>query len=385
MVGSPTAPAGDTHLDGRSQVRRFLGRGVAIAVAGVAFVALSACGPTVGNAGLRQPASPPTVWDNSDPTVTTYAGHSYLYGSSNNKWLPVREVTGFNGTLDASKTQWARTPIDAMPDRPAWVNPYNRSIWAPSVTRINGYFYVYFAGHRTGATDPANDQCIGRGVSVSATGPFTPEANPIYCGVPAERGSNAWGRGALDPEVATGPAGDKYLLVALSRVGNASIGSVRLDANGYPVGGINASPATMAVRQFPWHDGVDDGQLSGGFLENPSMVYEPQSNTWLLFYSAGDWYSSRYLTGFARCDGPVGPCVQDSRGPFLQAGSGRTGVGGLTAFDDGTGQLRVAYASWTAGHEADPNNPSGAYSRQVSFNKLQVSGSDPESQTVVLG
>lgn len=114
------------------------------------------------------------------------------------------------------------------------------------------------------------------------------------------------------------------------------------------------------------------------------MVYDAKSNAYLLFYSAGQWYSSRYNTGFARCSGPMGPCELDSRGPFLVGGNGRSGPGGLTAFRDAYGSLRVAYASWTQGHESEVGSV-GQYSRQVTWAQLVTGGTDPGSQSVRLG
>jgi hypothetical protein len=60
-------------------------------------------------------------------------------------------------------------------------------------------------------------------------------------------------------------------------------------------------------------------------------------------------------------------------------------VGGLTAYVAADGTMRAAYASWTRGHEAATPNPSGVYSRQVSWARILVSGTDPGSQTVTLG
>ncbi len=177
--------------------------------------------------------------------------------------------------------------------------------------------------------------------------------------------------------------------MALSRT-DKNIGVLELSSTGGVVGGTNAQPKFLVSlsKSIPWHDGTDDGSFTGSsFLENPSMIYEAKTKTYLLFYSAGRWDSSRYLTGFARCATPTGPCSVDARGPFLKAGSSRTGVGGLTAFTDDQGQPRVAYASWTAGHEAPfgaGQNPDGMYSRQVSLQPLVVEGSDAAEQTVKL-
>jgi beta-xylosidase len=279
-----------------------------------------------------------------------------------------------------------------MPTRPAWVDAGEAEIWAPSVARIGTRFVLYFAAHHAGATtDERNDLCIGRAVSTGAMGPYAPEASPIYCGLPAEGAvsgqpaSNRFGRGALDPEVFRAPDGKLYLLVALSRTRN-NIASVPLKSDGRPTGGLNTPASILASQSMPWHDGRDDGVLSGGFLENPSMLYDAHTKTYLLFFSAGQWSTTYYNVSFARCGKPTGECVQDTRGPFLKTGNGRAGPGGLTAYISNAGQPRVAYASWTQGHESPSSNPAGIYSRQTHWALLRLSATtDPAQQSVSLG
>lgn len=352
----------------------------AIALAGLA--ALTACLPPVGEVALRQPAAPPTVWDNSDPGVLVVGRRVYLFGSNNNVDLPVRLVTSFGATLQESREYWDENPRNALARRPAWVDPARTETWAPSPVRIGNTYHVYFAAHRAGARDRLNDQCIGRASAASPIGPYRPEALPLYCGLPPEPGSNPWGRGALDPEVFRGPDGRLYLLMALSRT-RENIGVVPLASNGRVVGGTNAAPRILVRQEHPWQDGTDDATLGWTFLENPSMVFDPATRTYLLFYSAGSWSTAHYVTGFARCESPLGPCAVDGRGPFLVGGSGRSGVGGLTVFVDPDGILRVAYASWKRGSE----HPSadGTTSRQTTWSRLVLSpGSDPARQSVRL-
>ncbi|HYI63065.1 MAG TPA: family 43 glycosylhydrolase [Acidimicrobiales bacterium] len=364
---------------------------VSIGAVALAMGLVAACGPTLGQPAVGQRPNAPRVFDNSDPAVLVHAGATYLYGSTNNMRLPVRPISSFNGTLGQSQLDWATNPRDAMPDRPAWVDPTEWEIWAPSVTRINGAFVVYFAAkHRAATTNENNDLCIGRADATSPLGPFTPWSTPLYCGLPAEGAiagqpaSNRWGRGALDPEVVRGHDGKLHLLVALSRTRD-NIGVVRLDSVGRVVGGINATPTILASQGLPWHDGTVDTTLRGHvFLENPTMAYDPQTKTYLLFYSAGQWNTSSYVTGFARCAAPTGPCTLDTRGPMLMGGNGRSGPGGLTAFRDATGLLRVAYATWTAGREGEVGLL-GEYTRKTHWGRITLgSTSDPAAQRVSL-
>lgn len=367
----------------------------AIAAVVVAAMVLTACQPApppLGRPALKQTPAAPRVFDNADPAVlVTPTGLTYLFGSTNNKKLPVRRITSFGTSLADSQTHWARDARDAMPTRPAWVDPEEWQIWAPTVIKLGERYVVHFAAARGGPTsDEGNDQCIGRAESTSPTGPYVPAATPVYCGLPAEGAvggqppSNRWGRGALDPEVLRGADGKLYLLVTLSRT-RANIGALSLDSIGRVIGGVNATPTTLASQSYPWHDGTVDSTLgSGAFLENPSMIYDPATRTYLLFYSAGQWNTSRYVTGFARCATPLGPCRLDSRGPMLISGNGRTGVGGLTAFQDSGATLRVAYASWQEGRE-NQVGPAGTYKRQTHWGTLvRSAGSDPATQSVAI-
>ncbi|MCU1498267.1 MAG: glycosyl hydrolase family 43 [Acidimicrobiales bacterium] len=357
---------------------------------------LAACRPALGRPAVRQRAVAPRVHDNADPFVLNAKGQLFLFGTSNNKHVPVRPVTGFGQSMADSKAYWDAkagdaAANDAMPTRPAWVDKGEAEIWAPTVAKMGTGYVMYFAGHRAGATDEWNDLCVGRAHSATPAGPYAPETEPAYCGSrKVDAAANWWGHGALDPEVVRAPDGRFYLLVALSRT-NHNIGVVKLTGDGTVVGGINAAPTTLVSHSFsiPWHDGTDDSSHSNlfTFIENPSMIYEPASETYLLFYSVGAWDTPRYLTGFARCSTPMGPCTVDERGPFLKGSGSRTGTGGLTAFTDGQGIPRVAYSSWAAGHEAPfgpGENPGGIYSRQVSWGRLVVSGSDAATQTVRL-
>jgi hypothetical protein len=365
-----------------------------LALSGVALLLLlvAACAPPLGTPALRQLPNAPRAWDTSDPAVLVNAGTTYLFGSTNNKKVPVRVITDYSASLATSEAQWSSTPVDAMPVRPAWVDPKEWEIWAPSVAKIGARFVMYFAGHHVLASnDEVNDQCIGRAFASTPMGPYTSEANPIYCGYPAEGPapwlppSNLFGRGALDPEVFRAPDGTLYLLVALSRtLGN--IGIVKLGTDGTVIGGRNAKPTILASQSMPWHDGTDDATRKSGFLENPTMIYEPRTKTYLLFYSAGAWDTENYNTSFARCASPTGECTQDTRGPFLKTGNGRSGPGGMTAYLSPTGQMRVAYATWELGHEHTVFNPFGMYSRQTHWNLLRVTAtSDPAKQSVWLG
>lgn len=354
----------------------------------VAALGLTACVP-LGEPAVHQKPNNPKIHDNADPFVYTHENTHYLFGTGTYQRIPVRAIKNFDAHTSSSLV--TIKPKEAMPTQPAWVNPKKPGLWAPSIIPINGRFYMYFsASHSWATTDMHNDKCIGRAVASHPSGPYVPEKNAIYCGLPPEdKGngefpSNRFGRGAVDPEVFRDKDGHLFMHVALGRTTD-NIAAVRLHADGTVIGGLNA-PATVLVGQvFPWHDGVFDNKLTLTFLENPSMVHEPHTDTYLLFYSAGWWHLSTYNTGFSRCQTPAGPCTHDSRGPFLSAGAKRSGPGGLSTFRDSTGQLRVVYATWQTGHENPVWNFDNNLSRQTHWAKLYVERTrDPAVQTVKL-
>lgn len=372
----PTFTPRSTEPRGARRPSRVLAAVVAVA----AVAAVAACQPVAGDkVALRQPARAPQIWDLSDPAVVVANGKTFLFGSTNRWNVPFKPVD-----LATATTATTRDDTEAMPNLPSWANGA-KGIWAPSVTGSTGAWVMYFAAARTGATDTNNDRCIGIARSARIGGPYVASSQPVYCGLPRETGSNPWGRGALDPEVFTAPGGRRYLLVSLSRTKD-NIGVVALNADGSVTGGVNATPSILASQRLNWHDGTDNGTLtsSTAFLENPSMVYDAATQTYLLFYSAGRWSSAAYTTGFARCSAPTGPCTLDARGPFLVGGNGRSAPGGLTVFTDPSGVRRAAYATWKAGSENQSGGQAGALSRQTTIARLVVSGSDPATQVVRL-
>lgn len=350
------------------------------------FVRKTGTTPPVARVPLGRPSvglkpTAPTVFDNADPGVLVVSGRTYLFGSTNNVKVPVRDYRG--GSLAASQAQWLATPKDAMPTRPAWVDPAEWQIRAPSVYPINGRYQLFFSAPRQAAIDERNDYCIGRAMATDPMGPYEPDRGVLYCGLSAELGGNVWGRGAVDPQVVRAASGELYLLVGLTRTAG-SIGAVRLDNSGRVQGGPNAIPSVLLTQGLSYHDGIPDGVVGPGMaLDNPSMLYDAGSRTYLLFYSAGAAGSGRYVTGFARCAAPTGPCTADARGPFLANGNGRTGVGGLTAYRDPSGVARVAFASWSAGYEGQAG-PIGQFRRQTHIERLVLSGTDPATQLVTL-
>ena len=98
----------------------------------------------------------------------------------------------------------------------------------------------------------------------------------------------------------------------------------------------------LLTRQHPWEY---------HFIEQPAMVYDWSRKNYLLTYSAGRWWESRYSIGIARCSTPTGPCTSDPSGPWVASSNGRTGPGALSFFTDTAGTTKGIFASFQAGWE----------------------------------
>jgi hypothetical protein len=309
----------------------------------VGTLALAACKPPppLGTVAT-QPAAPPQ-WPNlADPSVLADGGHYYVYGSNTFVRLPVQQVDSLAQVVD-DNTWFARTR-EAMPSRPVWAA--NDALWAPTVAHVPAGYVLFFAAHRVNPPDPANDTCIGRATSGSPTGPFVAEAQPFSCGLGGTGG-------ALDPNLFRAPDGNWYLYAAFGDT-ESPIYAFTLDGNADAArdgsGAAGFWPFPVYGKHFPWE---------GRFIENPSMAYDPATGTYLLAYSAGDWWTPGYSTGLARCSTPVGICVGSANGPWLASGNGRTGVGGLSFFAGLDGVSRAVYASFAAGHEGTGGQRAG--------------------------
>jgi Glycosyl hydrolases family 43 len=312
--------------------RRVLAGGLLLALA----MAAAACQPppSLGVVARQTPAAPqwPLL---GDPAVLYANGHYYVFSSntSSNR-LPVHVVDSLTQTY--SIQGWDSIVQEAMPQPPAWAA--DNVLWAPTVAHIGSTYVLFFAANRVNPPDPNNRQCIGRATASSPTGPYTAEPFPFSCGLGGTGG-------ALDPSLFQAPDGKWFLDAAFGST-ESPIYVVGLDdsanAARNPFGMVDFWPYPLLGKHFPWE---------GRFIENPSMTYDASTNTYLLAYSAGDWWTASYSTGLARCSAPLGMCVSNAAGPWLASGNGRTGVGGLSFFAGADGSTNAAYASFAAGQE----------------------------------
>ncbi|HEX6421383.1 MAG TPA: family 43 glycosylhydrolase [Acidimicrobiales bacterium] len=253
---------------------------------------------------------------------------------------------------------------DAMPARPAWVDPGDDAIWAPAVAPTGAGYTMYFAAsarHRDGGM-----KCLGAAVAATPDGPFAPLPEPLLC---------TPGYWNIDPYAVHG-GGRWHLLWRQDDAANATgrIVSAPLAPGGLALAG-DRPPVTLLTGQTPWEEG-HPGTPGIGPVENPAMVRHLATGEWVLTWSANRWETPAYATGLATCAGPAGPCRRTAgAAPWLRTGGdaglatpaafgGAGGLSFVTRPGDGTYAVFHAYAGagrapsprvgWAYRVEADP-------------------------------
>ena len=220
---------------------------------------------------------------------------------------------------------------DAMPDLPPWAR--EGWTWAPEVIRQGDRYLLYF----TAKERRSERQCVGVAVASDPRGPFTSGATePLVC--QRELG------GTIDPTAFRDADGQLYLY--FKNDGNAigrptDIFVQRLAPDGLSLVGERVA---LLRNDKPWEAHV---------IESPTMVR--RGDHYILFFSANHfgWEEhqrlSPYAMGYARCDGPMGPCVDAPENPILYSYNSReagclSGPGHQAVFEAGGRQFIVFHA-----------------------------------------
>ena len=349
----------------RTRLRRL----AATAVIVVCAAGLLACQPT----RLREPVYGSNVRVSGvrnfpDPSIL--AAGSQFYGFSSNS-------TGANGVnigiiaspdlynwvnpyTGVAATTSAGTG-DALPTPPTWARTRNQGggFWAPSAIRLGSRYVLYYAARHKSVSSTRPGWCIGYAVSSRPEGPYTASNRPLLCRLTARNGSSssvtgtpATNQGSIDPQVYTA-AGRVYLhFKALDSP--TQLWGIRLQADGRRVSGAARALVSVPARSPIWEYSPRERFT---VLENPAMDYNASARSsgfpYYLYYSGGDWQSSRYGTGIAACRSPLGPCGRvTTEEPWMASRRTASGPGGLSHF-------RVGTAHWVAYHSWEKGAPSG--------------------------
>jgi len=267
--------------------------------------------------------NPVSPIDAADPSIMKVGNVYYSFTTG----------SGPDNITEMSTTDLALWPqsfagtTDALPTPGPWatVSPLI-TVWAPSVLEVGSTFDLFYAAY-----DPSlGARCIGVATSATPAGPYADDnPAPIVC-QPSLGGS-------IDPDAFTDAAGNLYLA---------------WKSNGDPA----APPATLWVsKMVPTPTGatltgspvalLSAGQGWESTIENPFMLVE--AGHYDLLFSGGNFDSSSYATGYAICNGPLGPCRQPQGKPILSSTPDVAGPGGASVFQDAAGTAWLAYAAFT--------------------------------------
>lgn len=289
----------------------------------VALAALAALPTSAAQADPPEPS--PFEADFPDPFVLRDGDSYYAFATGTH---------GRNVQVARSRdlAGWAWLP-DALPTLPSWAVRDEKLTWAPSVLRRERHFVLYYTAADTGS----GFQCISRAVAARAEGPYVDDSpRPFVC----QTDDTTPFCGSIDPSPFVDVGGRPWLLYksdenSPSCSGKSRIWSQALSDDGLSVVG---SATLLLGTDRPWE---------GPLIEGPSMVRVGGST--LLFYSANWYESENYAVGWARCDGPAGPCKKMSiDGPLLKSHETALGPGGQEIFADHDGRRWMAYHAWTA-------------------------------------
>ncbi|MGB2756695.1 MAG: glycoside hydrolase family 43 protein [Acidimicrobiia bacterium] len=311
--------------------RRVRGRLIPTFLCMISAMIVGACTPTPVRTGPDF-VSPALDQNFPDPSILATYETNPVTGVASKVWY------AFATEGAGARIQMARSTDllhwnlagEALPIPPAWADP--RLTWAPSVIAAGGEFRLYYS-----IINASNgEHCVSVARSATLKGPFVDtSAGPVACTPPGE--------GSIDPSPYVDGAGTPWLV--WSTEGNVSRSRVilggRLDPTGTYV--LPGTEATILTGSTNWESKI---------IEAPHFI-QAYGKLWL-FYSGGDWKSSKYSIGVAQCDSPRGPCTRSFDLPLLQTRGAMKGPGGPHLVVDANGDTFLAFHAWsgTIGYSA---------------------------------
>ncbi|MGW2200782.1 glycoside hydrolase family 43 protein [Streptomyces sp. NPDC001774] len=314
-------------------VHALIGRGfvTAAALGAAACLAALPAGAATSSSSVSpaSPASPASVspvtlvldQDFADPDVMKVGGLYHAY-ATNAHGRNVQHATS------TDLVRWKVDATDVLPVVGAWVtlDPPNH-VWAPEVfDNGDGFTLQYTARDRAGGR-----QCIGAATSSSPGGPFRPAGDgPLVC-TPEEGG-------AIDASSHT-ENGTRHLLWKSD--GNCCGKDTWLHIQPVSWDGtrVTGEPVRLVRQDRPWE---------GGLVEAPTLV--ERDGRYVLLYSAGDYRTDAYATGWATADELTGPYVKGDV-PLMttQTFAGAVaGPGGQDVVTGPDGKDRILFHGWSA-------------------------------------
>jgi beta-xylosidase len=254
--------------------------------------------------------------DFPDPSIIRVGNTYYAFATQAPGGHPaIQRLTSTDGL------HWVAPPErDALMALPAWAD--DSGTWGPEVTLIGHTYVMYYSAHAAGGR-----HCLSVATAASPTAQFVDTSSKAL-------GCQSAGE-TIDPTPFVGAFGDRYLLwKGPDGHGVATLYSQRMSADGLSF--VGKSVQLLMAKKKGW---------TSYNIEAPSMIYA--AGKYFLFYSGGNYFSSKYAIGYAVCTGPIGPCTDKTvKAPWFSSHQNARGPGGQTFFTTPTGELRMAYHAW---------------------------------------
>lgn len=296
------------RLDRKLCHRRYGTRFTALLAVAV-LAALAACTPKESKAASYGGDFP-------DPSVIRVGAAYYAFGTQAAGGHPA-----IQRLVSTNHESWVKPAVaDALFALPRWAD--DSGTWAPDVTQIGNKFVMYYSAHEAGGR-----HCLSAAIATSPANQFVDNSTaPMLCMPNGE---------TIDPSTVVGPFNLRYLVwKGPDAKGVATIYAQRLTSNGLAFTGPRV--VLMKAHKTGW---------TSYNIEAPTMLFT--QNRWLLFYSGGNYWSSKYAIGYASCDGPLGPCTDRSVSkPWVGSHGLAQGPGGESFFTDPFGTIYMAYHAW---------------------------------------
>ena len=250
-----------------------------------------------------------------DPGVLRVGDTYYAYGTNDG----VRNVPLLTST---DLVSWDG-PEEVLPELGSWATA--GYTWAPEVLQVADDRYVLYY---TACDTATNLQCVGVAVADNPRGPFVDSSDrPLIC--EADEG------GSIDASPFRDSDGQLYLY--WKNDGNhigvpTHLYGQRLSDDGTSLVG---ERVRLLTNHAPWHAHV---------IEAPQM--HRRHGAYYLFYSANAFDSDAYAVGYARCDGPLGPCQDADENPILATGEQAAGPGHCSLVVGPDGNDWLLYHAW---------------------------------------
>ena len=279
----------------------------------------------------------------ADPEAHVFAGRYWIFPTYS---APYDEQTFMDAFSSRDLVTWTRHPHVLDTANVKWAH---RAVWAPTVIRKDGWYYLFF-----GANDIQKDGELG-GIGVarsrSPAGPFTDHLGKPLVGK-FENGAQP-----IDPFVFRDEDGAYYLIYGGWK--HCNIARLKPDFTGF----------------IPFRDGTTFREITpAGYVEGSYMFRK--GGRYYFMWSEGGWTGPDYAVAYAIGDSPLGPFHRI--GKILQQDS---------TVATGAGHHSIVHAPrskhWYIVYHRRPLGETDANHRVVSIDELRF-GPDGRIEPVVI-